>query len=313
MRNPRRSGTRPDFYQLETFLTVAETRSFADAARRLGVSQPAISQSIARLEELLGGDLFERRRGSPVTLTAIGRAILPSARTLLYTIDQQMSRAVAIAQSRSGTLTVGFYPGIVSGPLHKGIADFVARRPDVQIRLVEAPPRDLHRHLNERTVDIIFVALLPDIASPMLHQERLWDEGLVVAMGADHPLATKGTLNWSEVCGLPLILRSNNGDLSPYQAILARVGDRALDCELHDVSRGALLEMVRMGIGATISFGCAVVPRTGVALLPIVDDKAFGTVKAVWPQADRNPLRHNLLACVRKHATNHRAGTPSVP
>jgi len=303
---------RPDFRLLEIFLSVAENRSFAAVARQVGCTQSAISQSIARLEEIVGGDLFERRRGAPVALTPIGRAILPSARSLLYTVDQQMIRAISTAQSRLGTLAIGFYPGIASGPLHEGISDFVARQPDVQIRLVEAPPRDLHRYLNERTVDIIFVALLPDSISPQLHQERLWDEGLVVTMRADHPLATKDSLNWAEVCDLPLILRSSNGDLTAYQAILARVGERALDCELHDVSRGALLEMVRMGIGATMSFGCAAIPRPGLALLPIVDEKAFGTVKAVWRRADRNPLRHNLLACVRKHATIHRAGTPSL-
>lgn len=72
VRPNHRSNRRPDFKQLETFLKVAETRSFADAARQLAISQPAVSQTIARLEELYGGDLFERRRGSPVALTPMG-------------------------------------------------------------------------------------------------------------------------------------------------------------------------------------------------------------------------------------------------
>ena len=239
-------------------------------------------------------------------LTPIGRAVLSSARSLLYTVDHQMSRAVAIAQSRSGALTIGFSGGIVSGPLHDGIAEFVARRPDVQIRFVEASPRELHRQLNDRAVDIIFVALLPDLTSAALHQEHVWHEGFVVALPEGHPLAAGDILTWAQVSELPLILHANNGDLSAYHAILARVGERALDCELHDVSRGSLLEMVRMGIGATISFACAAVPRTGIKQLPVIDDLASASVEAVWPRADQNPLRHSLLACVRKHARNMR-------
>ena len=65
-RRARPHRSRPDFNHLETFLKVAETCSFAGAARQLGVSQPAVSQTISRLEEIYGADLFERRRGSPV-------------------------------------------------------------------------------------------------------------------------------------------------------------------------------------------------------------------------------------------------------
>ena len=293
---------RPDFRMLEVFLAVAEYRSFGAVARQMRCSQSAISQSIARLEDIIGGDLFERRRGSPIALTPIGHAVLPSARSLLYTVDQQMNRAISTAQSRSGMLTVGFYPGIASGPLHDGIAEFVFDSPDVELRFIEGLPRELHRQLNERAVDIIFVALLPDLASAFLIQESLWDEKLVVALRDDHPLASVAELRWDDVARLPLITRSSDGDLSGYRAILTRLGERRLDCEVHDVSRGALLEMVRLGLGATISFACAAVPRVGITYLPVVDDNASATIEAVWPVADGNPIRHNLLASVRRHA-----------
>ena len=307
---PPKRRTRPDFRLLEIFLAVAENRSFAGVAKQMGCSQSAISQSVARLEDIVGGDLFERRRGAPVALTAIGRAILPSARSLLYTVDQQMSRAISTAQSRSGTLTVGFYPGIASGPLYDGIAEFVRQSPDIHLRLVEGLPRELHRQLNERAIDIMFVALLPDLSSASLTEEGLWDEGLVLALREDHPLTAKPAVRWHDVSRLPLITRSSDGDLSGYRAILARAGAQALDCELHDVSRGALLEMIRMGLGATVFFTCAAVPRPGIAYLPIVDDKAFATIEAVWPRADRNPIRHNLLTCVRRQARNANRDQP---
>ena len=104
----RMGNVRPEYSQLAIFLKVAEARSFSGAARLLGKTQPAVSQAIARLEEIYGGDLFERCRGAPVALTPIGEAILPSARTILDTVDRQMVHAAAAAQGRVGRITLGF-------------------------------------------------------------------------------------------------------------------------------------------------------------------------------------------------------------
>ena len=223
-----------------------------------------------------------------------------------------MGRAIATAHSRAGALTIGFYPGVVSGPLYEGIADFVAERPEIELRLVEGLPRDLHRMLNERTIDLMIVALLPDLASGTLVQERLWDERLTVVLRADHPFASRTSLGWDDVAGLPLILRTSGADQSGHHALLARMGDRPIDCELHDVSRGALLNMVRMGMGATVSLISAVVPQTGIVSVPVEDDRAFLTIEAVWPKADRNPIRHSFLGYIRdpdrKETNNKRIG-----
>lgn len=310
----RRNGTRPDFHQLETFLKVTETRSFAAAARQLGVSQPAVSQTIAKLEEIYGADLFERRRGAPVALTPVGRAILPKAKLLLFMVDTQMSRAIETAQSKNGALTVGFHPGLGCGPLNAAIADFRDSRPDVDLRFVEASPSELHRQLNERAIDIMFVGLLPDLDGGPNVQERLWNERLVVAIRDDHPLAERGALRWADISSLHFILRANQGDMSAYRAIAAKIGERPFDCTLHDVSRGALTELVRLGLGVTVLFSCAAVPRCGVAYRPIMDKNALVAIEALWPRADRNPLRHHLLAYVRKHAstTDGPTSTPLI-
>ncbi|WP_082594900.1 LysR family transcriptional regulator [Sphingomonas sp. Root710] len=296
---PRR---RPEIRQLEIFLKVVETRNFAAAARQLGTSQPAISQTIGRLEEIVGADVFERKRGSPVELTPIGRAILPSARSLIHTIDQQLATAIATAQSRRGSLTVGFYTGLGTGPLCDGIAAFAAERPDVRLRLIEALPHELHRQLNERTIDVMFVALLPDLSSATIVQERLWDERMLVALPDRHPMASENSLGWDDIAKLRILMRANGSDQTGHHAVLARIGARPLDCEFHDVSRGALVEMVRMGLGATICVQSAANVRPGITYVPISGAKALVTIEAVWKRSDRNPIRHSLLKSVRDSA-----------
>lgn len=291
---------RPDLNQLEVFLRAAEARSFAGAARMMGRTQPAISQAIARLEEIYGGDLFERRRGALLELTPIGQSILPSARMILDTIDQQMLKAVATAQSRAGNMSLGLSPGLILGPLRAGITNFIAASPQVRIRFVEAGPQELRRHLNERAIDIMIVAPAPRLESKTLLQERLWGERLVIALPWDHSLAKKAAVSWDDVTALTIILKNCHFELVAYRTLLDRL-DRQVRLEQHDVSCTTLLEMIGIGMGATILFASAAIPHRGVVYRPIEEPDATIAVEAVWRQDDRNPLRHRLLSLIREH------------
>lgn len=302
-RGPAAIPNRPDLHQLAVFLKVVETGSFAGAARLLGRSQPAISQAMARLEDIYGGDLFERRRGTLLALTPIGEAILPSARIILDTINEQMVRAVAAAQSRAGSLTLGFFPSLSAGPLRAGVADFTAASPDVGLRMVEALPGELHRQLNERAIDLMIVALTPELMSNALEQDHLWDETLIVALRADHEAASKPSLSWVDISKLPIILRNSHVELVAYRTLLDRI-DRQVRLEQHAVSCGTLLDMVGIGMGATVIFQSGAMPHRHVVYRRINEDNTSIAVRAVWRRDDGNPLRHRLLASIRRHAAD---------
>ena len=277
----------------------------------MGRTQPAISQAIARLEEIYGGDLFERRRGALLELTPIGQSILPSARMILDTIDKQMIQAVAIAQSRAGNMNLGFSPGLVLGPLRAGIADFIAASPQVRLRLVEAGPQDLRRQLNERAIDLMIVAPTPRLESKTLVQERLWEERLFLALPADHAIARQAAVSWGDVADVTIILKNCHFEMVAYRTLLDRL-DRQVRLEQHDVSCTTLLEMIGLGMGATIVFASGAIPHRGVVYRPIDEPDATIAVDAVWPQDDRNPLRHRLLSLIREHKDDFETISPST-
>lgn len=179
---------------------------------------------------------------------------------LLFTIDRQIGRALATAQSMTGSLAIGFFPGLSSSPLSAGVAEFYQSCPGVQLRFVEASPSELHRQINERILDIAFTALLPELTGGAVVQERLWEEPLVAGIRDDHLLAANENLRWADLSSSSLLLRSHQGDLSAYRAVTSRAGDQPLECELHDVSRSALIEMVRLGLGVAITLASATVP-----------------------------------------------------
>ena len=298
----RRIGNvRPEYSQLAIFLKVAEARSFSGAARLLGKTQPAVSQAIARLEEIYGGDLFERRRGAPVALTPIGEAILPSARTILDTVDRQMVHAAAAAQGRLGRIALGFSSGLASGPLRAGLLEFVAISPEVDVRMVEGHPSQLYGQLVERRVDLVIAAVLPELANNTLSREELWRERLVAAIPSKCGLAAKQPLGWRDVATLPLIVSSPDGEKLVFRLLLDRAGVQRVDCRRHAASREALLQMVAMEMGIAIILESAVVPHQDVVFRPIDEQDAIVPIDAIWASADRNPLRHRLLSHIRQH------------
>lgn len=302
-RAPRaRSRVRPALQHLEIFLKVVEARSFVGAARLLGISQPAVSQAIARLEDIYPGNLFVRGNSAPLALTPVGEALLPLAEAMLHTADQSFFRAHAATTSRIGRLSVGFHPGLAAGPLRAGLCAFRAECPDVELDLVEGMPSELYGRLCDRSLDVIFVAFMPEVGTPLMMQESLWSETLVAVLPEDHLLAGRSSLNWSHIAKLRIILRTANGDLSGYKAILARVGDAGFRCTQYAVSRGTLLQMVTMGFGITILFSSAVQPTPGLVIIPVEGERMAVPIDAIWHGGDDNAIRHRLMSHVRSAA-----------
>ena len=304
-RGSSRARSRPEFHQLAIFLKVTETRSFAATAREFGCTQPAISQAIARLEDIYGGDLFERRRGAPLGLTPIGAAILPSARTLLHTVDEQMERAVESAQSEAGSLTLGFQSGLSAGPMRKGVAGFIDVHPDVRLRLVDGSTGSLHHDLIAGVLDLIVVGSMPDKSNVMLDRERLWDEAVYLALPATHRLARNTELTWDEVASITILLSKPDGDTDMFQDLSDGAG---LQFEQHDVSGDVLLDLVGIGMGGAIILASAMAPHPDVVFRPVGGKPASVIIEAVWRRRDSNPLRHRLL----RHIRYRLGGDPAV-
>src|SRR5262245_43907459 len=94
-----------DLPELRSFLAVAETLHFSRAADRVGITQPALSQQVRRLEEQLGLTLFHRT-SRRVRLTNAGRALVVGARRVLADLEQAERLCRDAAAGEAGQLTV---------------------------------------------------------------------------------------------------------------------------------------------------------------------------------------------------------------
>lgn len=304
---------RPAIQQLDMFLKVVEARSFTDVAAQIGISPSAVAQSIARLEDMYGGELFIRNRRAPLELTPMGKEILDGARTIVDIVDRQMAQTTAVATSRMGMLSIGFSLGLASGPLREGIAAFTAECPDVMLRLVEGVPGTLYRHLNDRTIDVIIAAFLPPVQTPTIMREFLWHESLLAVLPENHPASVNERLDWTDIMASPILLPGCRSEPTGYLPILQQMGGQLLHCREHDVSAATLFELVALNLGVTIMFESACIDQPGIIRRPIVDEQASAEIEAVWLACDGNSIRHRLLYHIRRRAkcrSAHRAVHP---
>ncbi|MEW2551111.1 LysR substrate-binding domain-containing protein [Streptomyces zhihengii] len=144
--------------QLRTFLAVAQTLSFTQAARRLGLRQSTVSQQVRRLEEATGRPLFTRDTHS-VELTEDGEAMLGFARTIL----QAHERAAAYfgGTRLRGRLRFGASEDFVLTRLPEILESFRREHPEVDLELSVELSGTLHRRLESGRLDLVLAKRAP--------------------------------------------------------------------------------------------------------------------------------------------------------
>lgn len=201
---------RMELRHLRYFVALAEELHVTRASRRLGISQPALSQQIRALEDELGAVLFHRT-SRRVGLTEAGRLSLPEARAALAQAERAAMVARRAGRGEIGELRVGLYP---SAPLlpsfARAVQGFRARLPGIHLNLTEMATGPQIAALRRGTLDIgvLRCAERHDIP-PDLHAHEFAREPLVVVMLQDHPLAAC-PVPVAALDGLPLVFFSES-------------------------------------------------------------------------------------------------------
>ena len=138
--------------QLEYVMAVAQERSFSEAAKRLMISQPSLSQYIQKLEQELGALLFERT--SPLRLTYAGEVYVATARKILET-EREMQRVITdIADEKTGRIVVAAGPLNSSCLLPQVIRRFYEEYPNVKMTVREMVEPEIFDHVRHGDVDL---------------------------------------------------------------------------------------------------------------------------------------------------------------
>lgn len=167
------------------FATVAEQQFFTQAAKKLHVAQPAISQQIKALEEELGVKLLFRTKRS-VKLTAAGRAFLRKAKEILNRVERSRFEARRAAQEESGKLFIGCVSWAAFGFLPELVHTFCKRYPGLRVHLQEQSYSQQLEALQLGSVDAGFTARLPQALTGNLEQELVYRDSIMVVLPEHH-------------------------------------------------------------------------------------------------------------------------------
>ncbi len=304
--------------QLRYFCAVAEELSFARAARRLFIAQPALSVQIRRLEEELGARLLERTTRM-VKLTHAGRTFYAEASDILVRAGVAARRAKEAERGVIGVLRVAVLSNAGTADLGRRMRLFREKFPGVNLRVLEAPAHRQMELLLQQEIDLgVFRIARPrgrssaDIAadlrgaavglpSPEIATAEIGRETMVVAAPADSVLARKKRLEWKDLNQQPMILTSDTREryFDPFLACCHRHGVQPVVAQ-HAQELMTRLWLVACGYGFTpTSQSSQELVRPGLVYRPLPADGPEVLTIAAWRKMDREPHLTQFVQTLR--------------
>ena len=224
-------------YELQVFLAAAEAENFSAAARRLHLTQSAVSQQIHSLEQQLQVELFHRD-GPRISLTEDGRALVPMARQYVHLSTRIEEDMAARRGMVTGQLTIGCTstPGKYTLPWLVG--SFCQEFPQVKIAVEVIKRSDLVQKLEQQAID--FGIMSGRIEHPDLVFDEFMQDDLVLIAPALHPLAKQEVISPEQLKGQTVILREESaGTRVALLEKLEQIGFKLNDLKVAPIELGA--------------------------------------------------------------------------
>jgi DNA-binding transcriptional LysR family regulator len=178
-----------DFRQLRYALSVSKERSFTKAAKRLNISQSAVSEQVKLLEEEVGFELF-RRTSRGIESTDRGRTFLYESERVMGDLLSLSDTARRLRGAISDTLMVGMGSGMAQIFIPRLFADLKADLPGVRLEILTAPSKNIFNDLHEERIDVgIAIESDPDRLPAGLIFERLLDAEMALIVHPKHAVA----------------------------------------------------------------------------------------------------------------------------
>lgn len=285
-----------ELFQLRYFVAAGRKLNFSRAAESLYVSQPSLSQQIARLESELGTSLFHRT-GRRVTLTQAGQALLPLAERLLAGEQEARRTVEEVAGLRRGRLTLYSLPALEQHLLPPWLARFRREHPEIQLQVRELrPARAIAQAVAAGEADLGFVHL-PYEAEGLEHRVLLNDP-FVLVVPQTHPLARKRSVSLADVADEDWVWVREANDLDhPLYAACVAAGFRPrIVCE--SGSAQGVMALVEAGLGIALLPQLAIEARPGLNRVAL--DQAPGrTLAVIWSHERLEPTAEAFLRYLR--------------
>jgi LysR family transcriptional regulator, low CO2-responsive transcriptional regulator len=257
----------PTLRRLQVFVVVAESGSFAAAARQLGISQPSVSSHIQNLEKELAGPLFVREAGRRAALNAGGRKLLFHARSMLASASKLEEGAGNRKSHGAETLSIVCQRSLANTVMREPLARFAREHREIRMAVQVAFQEEVIASIRSGVADVGYLlanAPVAGVRSKLIGRVRF-----VLFAAPSHPLATRERIPAAELCGFEFVgppERSMFG--RTVAAMLQTIGVEPLNIISEGTEFSVLRDLVDAGMGLCCSLEASV--RADVASKQVV-------------------------------------------
>jgi DNA-binding transcriptional LysR family regulator len=298
-----------DTTRLRVFREVVERGSFTAAAVALNISQPAVSQHVAKLEQETGCALLERS-SRRVRLTQAGEVYLGHVQSLLAGLDEAHRELAALAGAATGQLRMAAFPSAAATVVPPVIGAFHQNMPKVRIGLHEADPPVSLPKLIAGDLDLVLAYDYPMLGVPR-DPRVVWQvvalDAMAAALPTGHPLSAQDRIGLAQLAGQRWAAPHHAVCRDALELACRKAGFQPdIVAETNDYT--AMLGMVASGVGV------AVVPRLltsgtlpgGVVLRPLDGTRLVRTLAVVRRVAgDQTPAMRKMCELLCSHLADH--------
>ena len=234
---------------LRQFVVIAESGHITRAAQRLGVSQPALSAMLKKLEAEVGAPLLDRT-GRGVLLTAAGRVFLEHAQASVRRADEAVTSVRELIGLESGSIRIGGGATAVAHLLPSVVSAVRRAHPALRFYVREAGSRAVADAVlsGELDLGIVTTPITGPGSDDLMAVTAIQDE-LMLVVPSDHELADQSSYTWSSICEDPLVLFEHGSAVRNIIDHASRDSGVSLNVVMEVRSTETIERMVEAGIG----------------------------------------------------------------
>ena len=294
-------------YQLRQFIVLAEEKHFGHAAKRLGIEQPPLSQSIKRLEKGMGVRLFDRTNRS-VELTGAGKVFLREILQAMSHIEAGVLTAQHVMDGMVGQLKVACNTPAGYDLVPRILRTFRERKPSVELSLIEMDTSEQVDAIMDGRVDIGFLRCRT-FENNDIHTECLMRERIVAVLPRDHHLAKRKTLSLYDLRNDPFVMPPHR--LGPifsgpsfHSHILSACREAGFTPKISQDANllQTVISLVAAGIGVTlVPTALRNIRRTDLVYIDLRDrsELMYVNLGMAWSKHNQSPILPALLEVTR--------------
>ena len=287
----------PTLRQLEYLVTIADTGSFAVAARVANVSQPTLSQQVRALEERLGARLLERSATGAI-VTPLGRSVVATARRMLGDASDIVALAAGASTSLTGTLRLATTPTLGPYLLSPIIAELHRLAPRLRLHVREGIPDEQVLELSRGNIDVVLGPL--PMAGDDLTVEPLFREPLHLVAALDHPIDAATPATRDTLARTPLLTLDPRHHLARQAGEIAAHYGTTIAPDYYGTSLESLHQMVASGLGLALLPGLylrsEVGGAAGLKVLEVEGWRAHRAIAVAWRRQSPMVAAFRLIA-----------------